>query len=160
MSRLVPFPLLALALFVMWVLLTGFSVGHMVFGAIVALIVSRTMLTLKPEPVSIRFGPAIVKLPLIVLADIVRSNIAVARILLFRTPRRRSAFINLPIEMRSPYGLAVLALIITATPGTLWVQHDPRRGTILIHILDLVDEEAWVALIKRRYERLLMEIFE
>ena len=34
------------------------------------------------------------------------------------------------------------------------------RGTLLLHVLDLVDEEQWSRLIKDRYERLLMEIFE
>jgi multicomponent K+:H+ antiporter subunit E len=160
MTRLLPYPLLSLALLIMWLLLTGFSAGHFLLGAGIALIVSRTMLALTPEKPHIRFGPAMVKLAAIVLADIVRSNIAVGRIVLFRPPRRRSGFIDLPIEMRSPYGLAVLAIIITATPGTLWLQHDIQRNVILIHVLDLVDEEEWIRLIKHRYERLLMEIFE
>lgn len=160
MSRLLPYPLLALALLVMWLLLTGFSPGHFVLGAAVALIVSRVMLALRPEPPRIRFGWAMAKLAGIVLADIVRSNLAVGRIVLFQPKRRKSGFLHLPIEMRSPYGLAVLAVIITATPGTLWLQHDTQRGTVLIHVLDLVDEEAWIALVKHRYERLLMEIFE
>lgn len=160
MTRLLPYPLLSLSLLVMWLLLTGFSTGHFLVAAAVALIVSRTMLGLRPEKPRIRFGLAMVKLAAIVLADIVRSNIAVGRIVLFRPPQRRSGFIDLPIEMRSPYGLAVLAIIITATPGTLWLQHDIQRNVILIHVLDLVDEEEWVRLIKHRYERLLMEIFE
>ena len=29
-----------------------------------------------------------------------------------------------------------------------------------MHVLDLVEEEVWVAIVKERYERLLMEIFE
>ena len=33
-------------------------------------------------------------------------------------------------------------------------------GRLLLHVLDLVDEETWVRLIKDRYERRLMEIFE
>ncbi|MFA7597339.1 MAG: Na+/H+ antiporter subunit E [Novosphingobium sp.] len=160
MTRLLPYPLLSLALLVMWLLLTGFSPGHLLLAAVVALVVSRAMLALKPEKPSIRFGWGMVKLAMIVLADIIRSNIAVGRIVLFRPPQRRSGFIHLPIEMRSPYGLAVLAVIITATPGTLWLQHDIQRNMILIHVLDLVDEEEWIRLIKHRYERLLMEIFE
>lgn len=160
MTRLVPFPLLAIALFAMWILLAGHSPGHVLLGAVVALGVSRVMLVLKPEKPRVRFGPAMIRLAAIVLADIVRSNIAVGRIVLFRPRERRSDFILLPIELRSPYALAVLAVIITATPGTLWIQHDGRRRVVLIHVLDLVDEEEWVKLIKHRYERLLMEIFE
>src|SRR3546814_7837726 len=82
------------------------------------------MLSLKVEPPRVRVGWAMVRLAAIVLADIVRSNIAVAKVILFNPPERHSDFIELPTELRSPYALAMLALIITATPGSLWVQHD------------------------------------
>ena len=160
MSRLLPFPILSAVLFGMWVLLTGFSPGHILLGAAIALVVSRVGLLLSPERARVRFGAAILKLACIVIADIVRSNIAVARIVIFAPRDRRSGFIELPIDLRSPHGLAALAVIITATPGTIWLQHDARRHSILIHVLDLIDEGEWIALIKNRYEKLLMEIFE
>jgi multicomponent K+:H+ antiporter subunit E len=62
--------------------------------------------------------------------------------------------------MRDPYGLTALACIITATPGTVWVEYDSAEGTMLLHVLDLVDEDDWVRTVKDRYERRLMEIFE
>ncbi|MBY8823466.1 Na+/H+ antiporter subunit E [Sphingomonas colocasiae] len=160
MKRLLPFPLLALALLVMWILLTGFSPGHVLLGGVVAVLISRTMLSLRPDAAGYRPGLAVIRLAGMVCADILRSNIAVARIVLFRRTDRKSGFLHLPTGLRNPHALAVLAVIITATPGTLWVQHDARRHVILIHVLDLVDEEEWIRLIKDRYERLLMEIFE
>src|SRR3546814_10782299 len=78
-KRFVPFPLLALALFAMWILLTGFSPGHVLLGALVALIVSQSMLSLQVEPPRVRIGWAVVRLSGIVLADIVRSNIEIGR---------------------------------------------------------------------------------
>jgi multicomponent K+:H+ antiporter subunit E len=56
--------------------------------------------------------------------------------------------------------LAVLACIITSTPGTIWVDFDSAKGRLMIHVLDLVDEATWIHTIKDRYERLLLEIFE
>src|SRR3546814_15798097 len=43
--RLIPFPLLTLALLAMWILLTGFSPGHVLFGAPIAVMVSRPLLS-------------------------------------------------------------------------------------------------------------------
>src|SRR3546814_15568353 len=71
--------------------------------------------------------------------------------------RSTSGFILLPLDLRSRYGLAVLGIIITATPGTLWMQYDSARSVLLVHVLDLVDEAAWIRLIKQRYERLRSE---
>lgn len=158
--RLIPYPFLTLTLLVMWILLTGFSPGHVLLGGLVALLASRAMLSLKPEPARVRVGLPMLRLAFAVSADIIRSNIAVARIVLFNPRKRKSGFILLPTDLRSPYSLAVLAIIVTATPGSLWVQHDARRHVILIHVFDLIDEEEWVRQLKHRYERLLMEIFE
>lgn len=158
--RAIPFPLLTLALLAMWILLTGFSPGHMLFGAAIAAMVSRTMLSLRPERPTLRIGRAAVRLALIVFVDIIRSNIAVAKIILLRPPERNSGFIELSTALRSPDALAMLGIIITATPGSLWVQHDAHRHIILIHVLDLVDEQQWARLIQERYEKLLIEIFE
>lgn len=159
MIRLLPFPLLSLVLFAMWVLLTGFSPGHAVLGAIVALIIPRVMLALGVDRPRIRVGWPMVRLAGAVIADIVRSNIAVARIVLFNPKGRKSGFIRLPIELENRYALAVLGVIISATPGTLWLQHNARHKVIIIHVLDLVDEEFMINLIKNRYEKLLLEIF-
>ena len=104
---------------------------------------------------------AMLTLAILVLHDIVRSNIAIARIIL--GPRARnetSGFLDIPLELRAPYGLAVLALIVTACPGTLWVAFDSAKGVLTLHVLDLIDEDAWIDTIKQRYERLLLEIFE
>ncbi|MBM6584501.1 Na+/H+ antiporter subunit E, partial [Microvirga sp. BT689] len=67
---------------------------------------------------------------------------------------------TIPLDLRSRNGLAVLSIIITSTPGTIWVEYNAARSTLLLHVLDLVDETVWIRTIKGRYERLLMEIFE
>ena len=94
-------------------------------------------------------------------ADVVRSNAAVARIVLRPSARARGpGFIRLPLEVRNPFALAGVACIITATPGTSWARYDAARNEVTIHMLELVDEQHWVHLFKDRYERRLKEIFE
>jgi multicomponent K+:H+ antiporter subunit E len=159
MRRLLPFPLLAATLFALWVLLTDFSPGHILFAAVLALVAPRVMLVLRAEQPRIRLGTAAARLAARVLVDIVRSNIAVARLVLGRRRAWQSGFIRFPTRLRSPEALAALAVIITATPGTIWVAHDSRHHIVLIHVLDLVNEDAWIALLRDRYEALLMEIF-
>lgn len=162
MIRRLPSPLLVPGLLLLWLLLQqSLSPGQIALGILVALLAAGAMRALRLERARIRFSSAIPRLAGIVVADIVRSNIAVARIILSRRARNRTAgFLYLPLDMQSRQGLALLGIIITATPGTLWMQHDSARGVLLVHVLDLVDEDAWIRLIKHRYERLLMEIFE
>lgn len=161
MSRLLPYPLLTASLLVMWVLLNGLSLGHVLLGAVIAVAASNIMAALQPSKPKLRRWTRIPQLIAIVVADILRSNIAVAGLILRQKHVRRvSGFITVPLDLRDRTGLSVLACIVTSTPGTAWVEYDSARSTLLLHVFDLVDEAQWIDLIKNRYERLLMEIFE
>ena len=161
MSRVLPYPMLTAALLLMWLLLTSFSLGQLLLGALVALVASRTMAALQPSKPHIRRWDMIPKLALVVAFDILISNIAVFGIIVQGGRRKGTAgFVTIPLELRDRTGLALLSCIITSTPGTAWVDYDPVSDILVIHVLDLVDREAWVALIKNRYEVPLREIFE
>jgi multicomponent K+:H+ antiporter subunit E len=161
MTRLVPFPLASTSLLALWLLLNQtLSLGHILLGGAIALIGGWGLAALEPPKARPRRLGAILRLAGLVFADIVRSNIAVGRIILgLDRKRRASGFVDIPLELRDPYGLAALACIITSTPGTLWVAFNEADGTLTIHVLDLVDKSEWVRTIKGRYERLLLEIF-
>ncbi len=154
--------LLWLGLTAMWLLLNDtLSVGQVLVGGVAAWAAVRARTLLQPAFVALRRPWAAVVLAGIVLADIVRSNIAVAAIVLRRDRRGRVAgFVEIPLATRHPGALAVLACIITATPGTAWSGYDTRTNLLTMHVLDLVDGPAAVREIKERYERRLMEIFE
>ncbi|WP_269933019.1 Na+/H+ antiporter subunit E [Aminobacter sp. HY435] len=161
MTRLLPYPLLTASLLVMWLLLNQFSLAHLVLGSIIALVASQAMAALQPTKPRIRRWDKIPQLVWLVFVDICRSNIAVASIILQgRRRRQNSGFVSIPLDLRDRTGLAVLACIVTSTPGTAWLEYNSTNGNVLIHVLDLVDEQEWIDTIKNRYERLLMEIFE
>lgn len=161
MKRRHSYPLLTAGIFVMWLLLTqSFSPGQVLLGAAVALLASAAMARLRRSPSKIRSWRKLIKLAAIVTVDVIRSNIAVVKIALSPAGERHSQFVRLQLELRDTHALTILALIVTATPGTAWVQHNRLNGMLLIHIFDLVDEQAWIRLLKTRYERLLLEIFE
>ena len=161
MRQILPHPILSLGLFVASLLLSG-SVGapSLVLAAIMALLAPQVMRMLDAEPIRLRAPLSILSLSASVAVDIVRSNWAVALIILGRRRHERvSGFIHVPLKLKDRYGLAVLAIILTSTPGTLWVEYEAASGELLLHVLDLVDEDEWISLIQNRYERRLLEIF-
>ena len=149
-------------LLALWLVLNeSFEPAQLLLGALVALAGSFTFARLEPLRRAARRPGAIVRLLAAFVADMVRSNFAVAAIVLGTTRRRRTAgFLTMPVEVRTPEALAAMACIVTATPGTSWVRYDRASHELTIHVLDLVDEDAWVRLFKERYERRLLEIFE
>jgi multicomponent K+:H+ antiporter subunit E len=156
-------PALIGILVVTWLLLSqSFTIGSFVLGIVLAVALTWASATLRPVRPHLRRPLAIVGLMFHVLIDIVRSNVAVARIVLGLVRDRdvHSAFAQIPLELRDPHALAFLAAIVTATPGTVWVDLSPDGKVLTLHVLDLRDEEGLRRWIKTRYEKPLMRIFE
>lgn len=159
MTRIFAYPLLWVALFVMWLLLArSVAPGHLVLGALVASFGCVAAGLVDVPRLKLRRPLLILKLLGLVFADIVRSNLAVLGLVIGRRPPN-SAFVDIPLELRDPNALAVLACIITATPGSAWINYNPRANVVLVHVLDTEDGIAWGETIKRNYEALLLEIF-
>lgn len=156
-------PVLVLGLTVLWMLLNQtLAPGQIALGLVIGAVLSWAGSTLRPLQARLRRVDVAVALLFIVLLDILRSNIGVARIVLGISGRRgiNTSFVDIPLHLKDPHGLAVLAMIVTSTPGTVWVGVTPDGRTLRLHVLDLVDGQYWIDTIKNRYESRLMRIFE
>jgi multicomponent K+:H+ antiporter subunit E len=163
MTGLIPYPLFSLLLLGVWLVLNAtLAATHIVLGIALGLAGGLVLARLQPPAGKVRVrAAALAALLWRLFIDIVRSNVAVLRIVFHPAIRgRTSGFLSLPLELRHPGGLAVLACIVTATPGTSWARYDAARNIVTIHVLDLLDEQAWITLFKDRYERCLLEIFQ
>lgn len=162
MKTIFPAPLLSVALFVLWLLLNHtISAGHIVLGAILGLLIPVLTRGLRPLPVRVRHPWTIFKLAITVVADTSISNLQVVRFLLFpRLRKHPAAFVHIPLELRDPNALAVLAMITCITPGTAWAELARDRSELLMHVLEVDDPQTIIDHVKNKYERPLMEIFE
>lgn len=98
-------------------LLNGFTLGHFILGLIVAVFAGWAMASLQREPIRLKWY-LLPKLFGFGFRDIVKSNIDVAWIILRSGKRRHNpGFITVNLELRSQFALAVLAVILTSTPG-------------------------------------------
>lgn len=160
MRRLFPSPLVSLTVLLLWLLLNNtVAPGQLVFGLVLAWVIPRLTLGMRPDQPRIGNPAAIVRLGLVVLWDIVVANVQVAIRVLGPESRLSPRFFWLPLDIHDPHGIAALAGIITMTPGTLSAELAEDRRHLLIHALDADDPDAVCADIKRRYEAPLMEIF-
>ena len=156
-------PVLVAALTVIWLLLNqSVSPGQVALGLALSALLAWFGSSLRPLRAPLGRVDRLAGLFCVVLWDIVRSNFAVARIVLGLVGARNitPGFLKIPLDLRDDHGLAVLACIVTSTPGTVWAGLSEDRGTLTLHVLDLRDEAAWIRTIKERYERPLMEIFK
>ena len=117
------------SLYGLWLLLNDtLAPGQMVLGLVLTIAIALGTAAMRPLRARPHHLLAAVRLLFVVLTDIIRSNFAVAGVILGSVKRRsNSGFMKIPIDLRDPYGLAALACIITATPGTVWAGLSRRR---------------------------------
>ena len=158
---LFPHPLLTLLLAAIWVILQNeVSSGMVVFGLIPGIIFPKLTAIWWPErPMGIHIGKMFVY-TLIVLWDIVIANIQVAWIVLTKpNSQLKPAWIVIPLELRQPEAITILAGTITLTPGTVSADLSDAGHSLLVHVLHTDDPDADRQEIVQRYQRRLKEIF-
>ena len=161
-KRLFPHPLLSLVLAVVWVLLVNtLTLNAVVFAVILGVLLPLLTRAYWTDVPRIKAPLTIVRFTLVVLWDIVVANIQVAMSILFkRKEDLRPAWIAIPLDLRTPEAITVLAGTITMTPGTLSSDLSADGRSLLVHCLHAPDPAEVTAAIKQRYERPLKEIFE
>lgn len=161
MRKILYWLVLPCILLAVWLLLNrSFAPEQIVLGAILALLLAWAAMPLRPLRSTPKHPWKLITLMARVIADIVRSNIQVARLIWLGPKSHTPGFMRIPLTLRDPHGLALLSCIITYTPGTVWAGFSEEQGLLTLHVLDLKDQQYWIDLVQQRYERPLKEIFE
>ncbi len=162
LRRVFPHPHLTILLTIVWMLMVNTpSLNSLLFGLFLGIVIPFITQPWWPSRPRLRNWPMIVEYFLIVLWDIVVANVTVAYIILFkRDDARKPNWVAIPLELRSPEAITVLAGTITMTPGTVSCDLSAQGHNLLVHCLDAPYPEAVRDQIKARYERRLKEIFE
>ncbi|ULB08540.1 Na+/H+ antiporter subunit E [Cereibacter azotoformans] len=159
--RLFPHPWLSVTLIVTWMLLVNQpALGSLVFAVILGILIPLLVAPYWPGQTQLRSPLRLAAYVLLVIGDIVRANVAVAKIVLFyRSDDIHSAWIAVPIELTSPEAISMLAGTITLTPGTVVTDVSACGRVLLVHCLHAPDPDAVRDEIKARYEARLKRIF-
>ena len=162
LMRLIPHPLLSIALVLVWLgLVNTFTLGNLILGVLFGLVIPMLTAPYWPDRPRIGRPLKVIEYVLVVLWDIIVANVQVAMIILFRgNSNIRSHWVVIPLELQSAEAITVLAGTITMTPGTVSATLAADGGCILVHCLHTDDPDAVRDEIKSRYERRLKEIFQ
>ena len=151
---------LTLTILAFWMVMNdAFDPAHFLFALFLGWVVPLFAARLDREYARIGSLRRVPRLLMLLLWDIIVSNVVVAGQVLGRETRIHPGFVWYPLEIANSHGIAALSSIITLTPGTVTAALSTDRKYLLIHVLNLEDEAALVAGIKQRYEHPLMEVF-
>lgn len=157
-------PIRSLLLFLVWCALhNSFSPVVLLSGLVLAILIPWISRGFRePQPPIKRYG-LFVRYLLMVVWDIVIANLQVVKVVLGRNSSLKPGFVMLPLDIKDPLPITILAATICLTPGTVSAELLPRQADepqfLLLHVLDLQDETSLIAELKQRYEAPLKEIF-
>lgn len=160
-GRWLPHPWLSIWLLASWLLMMkSGTLGQILMGSVLAVVVPAVSRVFWPAGLDTLRYRAVPGLFGVFLWDLLVANIVVAvRIVSFWRPLH-PVWVAIPLDLRNPTAVAVLANMISLTPGTVSSQLTADRLELLVHVLDTRDPQAEVNTIKQRYERPLQAIFE
>lgn len=158
-EQLFPHPFVSVIVALSWLMLAhSISSGNIVLALILAFFIPRWVKPFIVCTPNIHWFKAI-SLFFVVLWDIIISNIRVAKWVLGPSDQLHPKWFRVPLDTDHEQVNALLAMIITTTPGTVSAGIDQERGDILVHTLNSEDESVDIREIKERYEAPLKVIF-
>ena len=156
-----PHPYLSLLLAASWIALQqSLALPQLITAGVLGWGLPRLLYGFLEPGTRLRSVRTALRFTMLVLYDIVVANFTVARIVLSPWSRPQPGWVVVPLDIRHPTGIVLLATVITTTPGTVSCIVDEAGRRILVHALDCPDAQIMAQEMKARYERPLMEMFE
>jgi multicomponent Na+:H+ antiporter subunit E len=143
-----------------WVALTGdVSVASVAFGVVLGVVALRIARPLGPSALGRPRPVALLGLVAFVAWEVVVANLQVAAAVLGPRRRLRPALVAVPLELEGEDRQALLANLVSLTPGTLSLDVSPDGRTLYVHAMFVSSPEALRRAIKDGYERRVREAF-
>ncbi len=156
-----PIPLMSLLLLVVWLLLVrSLAFGQILLGGFLAITIPLLTYRFWDVQPRVRRPGLLLRYLLRVIGDIVVANFQVAWLIINPRQRSRPHFVEYPLMLEERFTITLLASTVSLTPGTVSANLRMDGRTLLIHALDVEDDEALIEQIRERYERPLKEIYE
>lgn len=160
-SRFFPMPLHSILLLLVWLMLnTTISLGHILLGSLLAIVIPLLCEPLRVPQVKIKRPFKAISYIFFVLKDVVVANFEVAFLVVGPMKKIKPGLVAVPLDLCDTLPLTVLASTVTMTPGTVSADVSKDEKWLYVHVLNMPDDEQEVIdLIKQRYESRVKEIF-
>ena len=93
------------------------------------------------------------------LKEVVVANLKVAAAVIAPAGRLRPAIVAVPLTLDRDAEIALLANLITLTPGTLSLDVSPDRRTLYVHAMTVTGPDELRREIRDGFERRILEVF-
>lgn len=152
---------LALPMAVVWLAITGSASLHNLFLGLVVSVLSLRLI--REQTVTKGYPVRPLRVALLVglfFVELAKSAFKVAVLVVKPKMEIKPGIFAYPLTVKGDFEIALLANLITLTPGTLSVDVSEDRKTLYVHALDCSDVDGARRDIAEGFERRIREAFE
>ena len=148
-----------LVLALIWMAMSGrFDAANLVLGFIFGYVVLFVLQRVIGRSAYFRKSLVLLRFAGFYVVDVVRANVRVALDVVTPASRAHPGIVAVPLDAKTDTEIAVLANLITMTPGSLAIDVADDRSVIYVHSMFAEDPEALIASIKDDLERRVLEL--
>lgn len=144
-----------------WLAISGsYTLPNLIFGALIAALSLGLIRHQIVKSESRRVRPlSVLLLAMLFIKELALSAWTVAKLVVQPKMDLKPGIFAYPLTVEGDFEIALLANLITLTPGTLSVDVAEDRRTLYVHALDCSDVDATKRSIAHGFERKIMEAF-
>lgn len=144
---------------IIWVAVTGnFQTANVVFGFVLSFFLLWVVTRGSGQGRYFRLVPKVISFFFFFLFELIKANLQVAYEVATPNLNMKPGIIALPLDVKSNFGITMLANLITLTPGTLSMDVSEDRKILFVHSMYIYDKEKFIKGIKNGFEKRIIDI--
>lgn len=144
---------------VIWVALTGsYDFANFFFGFVLSYFLLWVITRGSGSHRYFKITPKIISFFFFFIYELIKANLQVAYEVITPRLNMTPGIVAVPLDVKSDFGITMLANLITLTPGTLSLDVSEDRSVLYVHSMYISDREKFIRDIKNGFEKRLIEI--
>lgn len=142
----------------LWVAMTGPTGTNLVVGFVIGYLVLWFSPGLAQRSGYFRKVPQALAFTVFFLRELAVATLRISYDVLTPTAHMRPAVVGIPLDAQTEAEIALLAIVVTLTPGTLALDISSDRKTLYVHAMYASSPDDVRKEIKRGFERKILEL--
>lgn len=148
-----------LLLTILWIAVTGnFELANVFFGFFLSYFLLWVITRGSGKNRYFTLVPRVISFFFFFLYELVKANLQVAYEVMTPNLNMKPGIVALPLDVKSDFGITILANLITLTPGTLSLDVSEDRKILYVHSMYIHDKEEFIKGIKNGFEKRIIRI--
>ncbi|WP_029037364.1 Na+/H+ antiporter subunit E [Salinimicrobium xinjiangense] len=148
-----------LLLTILWVAVTGtFEPANVLFGFFLSFFLLWMVTRGTGKKSYFKLVPRVISFFFFFLYELVKANLEVAYEVSTPKLNMKPGIVALPLDVKSDFGITLLANLITLTPGTLSLDVSEDKKIMYVHSMYIYDKQEFIKGIKNGFEKRIIEI--